>query len=401
VSAATVAYLGVAFARIADDRAAELEALLDYIAPRFGRAEPRRRARLFVRGMLSGLWRMNGWTLAEYSGDDPHGMQRLLNAARWDVDGVRDDLRSWVVAHLGDGRHGILVAHEAPFRKKGSSSVGVHRRYNERADRVENVQVGVFLTYLTPRGTALLDRRLYLPESWIADRERRQRAGVPDEVEYARAPQLVLRMVEAALGAGVPARWVAADRCGNDAGLRSWLEGRDVAYVLATARRDRVTTATGQVAEAHHLAGALPRSAWERRSPDGRVYEWARIALRGNVTAGGWSRAAHDSTWEHWLLLRRCTTGGGRPGYYRCRVAAGMGASELIGVARALDGADEWLARSRQALGLGQYQVRRYDAWYRHVTLCMVAGAHLAVWSAKRAQDDRRPVASQRSGSTR
>src|SRR5262245_19397933 len=82
--------------------------------------DPRRRARLFVHGLLSDIRRKNGWTLAEYAGDhDPNGMQRLLNAARWDVDGVRDDLRQWVMEHLGDRPRGVLVAHESAFAKKG------------------------------------------------------------------------------------------------------------------------------------------------------------------------------------------------------------------------------------------------------------------------------------------
>jgi hypothetical protein len=217
------------------------------IAPRFSRAEPRQRARTFVRGILSGLRRPNGWTLARYAGDDdPNGMQRLLNAARWDVDGVRDDLRAWVVEHLAEPRGGVLVVHETAFPKKGDRSVGVYRRYGERTGRAENVQVGVFLAYTTQHGSALVDRELYLPASWTDDRERCRRAGVPDDVGYVSRPELARRMVHRALNAGVPAAWIAADEpYGDSDALRAWLEERDMGYALATNRDARLTTATG------------------------------------------------------------------------------------------------------------------------------------------------------------
>ena len=363
--------------RAADEWTNDLDALLDRIGPRFGRAEPRQRARVFVRGVLSGLRRKNGWTLAHFAGDDdPNGMQRLLNAARWDVDGVRDDVRQWVVEHLGDRPRGVLVAHESAFPKKGSRSVGVHRQYSERTARVENVQIGAFLTYVGPRGAALVDRYLYLPESWLADETRARLAGIPAGTPFATRPEVVRLMVERALQAQVPARWVAADDAYGDArALRTWLDERDVPYVLATTREDRVATASGHVAEVHDLAATLPRGAWERRSAAGRIQEWARIPLAGFGTVNG-------HRFERCLLLRRTPGEREQLTYYRCRIPAGTQLAELIRVARAPVAADECLNRARRALGLGQYQVRRYDAWYRHVTLCMVAGAHLAAWSA-------------------
>src|SRR3712207_1367218 len=170
--------------------ARELEALAARIAPRFCRAEPRRRALAYLRGLLSPLERKNGWQLAEAAGDArPDGMQDFLARMRWDADAVRDDLRSYVVEHLGDPG-AVLVLDETGFLKKGTKSAGVQRQYSGTAGRIENCQVGVFLGYASVHGRALIDRALYLPESWSSAPARRAAAGVPDAVAFAPKPQL-------------------------------------------------------------------------------------------------------------------------------------------------------------------------------------------------------------------
>ncbi len=358
---------------------AELDALLDRVAPRFARAEPRRRARTFVRGLLSGLDRKNGWTLATYAGEsDPSGMQRLLNAARWDVDGVRDDLRAYALEHLRDDVAGVLVPHETTFPKKGNRSVGVQRQYADSTGRAMNVQVGVFLTYASPRGLALVDRELYLPESWILDRERCRRAEVPDDVGFATTSQMARRMIERAIAAGIPIPWVAAGEAyGEDRTWRSWLESQDQAYVLATGRCGRIPTAGGQFRDIQEIAATLPDSAWERcQSGNGsvrpRVYDWAQVQL-----ADG--RAGDGRTWRRSLLVRRTAGGPGELACFRCWAPAGTPLAELARVAGVRRAVEEGFELTKSSFGLDQYQVRRYDAWYRHVTLCMLAAAHVAV----------------------
>lgn len=377
--------------RVADEPAPDLDVLLARIAPRFSRAEPRARARTFVRGILSGLRRPNGWTLARYAGDDdPNGMQRLLNAARWDVDGVRDDLRAWVVEHLAGPRPGVLVAHETAFPKKGDSSVGVYRRYGERTGRAENVQVGVFLAYTTPRGSALVDRELYLPASWTDDRQRCRRAGVPNDVGYASRPELARRMVRRALDAGVAAAWVATEEpYGDSDALRAWLEDRDIGYALVTSRGEWVTTAAGSAAPAQEVARALRPAAWRRSGPS-RAHEWALVATAGSDPGNG-------RGWRRCLLIRRSTAQPDRVTYYRCRAPAGTTVAELIRVAHAPSTVRTRVGSAGRVLGLDQYQVRRYDAWYRYVTLCLVAGAQLAAEAATAPDDPaKRPVSMRR-----
>src|SRR5689334_12117617 len=174
----------------AESWARGLEELAQRIAPRFGRAEPRRRALAYLRGLLAPLERKNGWQLAEAAGDaTPDGVQDFLSRMRWDADAVRDDLRAYVVKHFA-ARDGVFVLDETGFVKKGTKSVGVQRQYSGTAGRIENCQVGVFLAYASSRGYAFLDRALYLPESWAGDPARRGEAGVPEDVAFTTKPKL-------------------------------------------------------------------------------------------------------------------------------------------------------------------------------------------------------------------
>jgi SRSO17 transposase len=164
--------------------AEELEQVAGRIASRFARVEPRRRAMTYLKGLLAAVERKNGWQLAEAAGDrTPDATQDFLRRMRWDADGVRDDLRAYVVEQLGDPE-AVLVLDETGFVKKGTKSVGVQRQYSGTAGRIENCQIGVFLAYASSKGHALIDRALYLPESWAGDAARRRDAGVPEEVAF-------------------------------------------------------------------------------------------------------------------------------------------------------------------------------------------------------------------------
>ena len=191
---------------------AGLDELLGRVAGRFRRVEPRRRARAFVLGLLAALPRKNCWTIAEHAGDaSPDGMQHLLARAVWDEDAVRDDVRGYLVEHLGDPG-AVLVVDETGDLKKGIQSVGVQRQYTGTAGRIENAQVAVYLVYATDAGHALIDRELYVPRGWINDPDRCQAAGIPDQVGFATKPALATRMLSRALDAEVPAAWVPVTR---------------------------------------------------------------------------------------------------------------------------------------------------------------------------------------------
>ena len=265
--------------------AAELDRLHERIAGRFARAEPRARVREYVSGLVAGLERKNGWTLAERAGEvSPDGMQRLLRRADWDVDGVRDDVRAYVVEHLGDP-DGVLIADDTGFLKKGTRSAGVQRQYSGTAGRTENCQVGVFLAYASRFGHALIDRELYLPQSWAEDPERCRAAGIPEEVEFTTKPRQAQAMIARAVAAGVPFAWFTADETyGQAKWLQAWLEDQDIWYVMAIRCSDTLTTPEGE-RRADDLIAAVPPRAWQKISAGAgahgpREYHWARIPVR-------------------------------------------------------------------------------------------------------------------------
>ena len=361
-----------------------MDELFGRVAGRFLRAEPRRRARAYLRGLLAPIAGKNGWTLAEVAGETtPDGMQRLLNAATWDVDGVRDDARDYAVEHLADGG-GVLVVDETGFLKKGTKSAGVQRQYSGTAGRIENCQLGVFLAYATGKGRTLIDRELYLPKSWIADRERCREAAVPDTVEFATKPVLARAMLARALDAGVPARWVTADEAyGGDSKFRSWLEDQRIGYVVAVPRNQPIP-ATAGATRADFLTADAPPAAWKRRScgqgaKGPRLFDWAVASLPvyDDTTPPGWRR---------WLLIRRSLTPNRRGehelAYYLCCAPTGTTDEDLIRVAGARWAVEDCFQTAKTEVGLDQYQVRRHDAWYRHITLAMLAHTYLAVTAA-------------------
>lgn len=199
---------------------------------------------------------------------------------RWDADAVRDDLRAYVVEHLGDP-DAVLVLDETGFLKKGERSVGVQRQYSGTAGRIENCQIGVFLGYAGRHGYALIDRTLYLPQSWAGDEERRRTAWVPEEVPFATKPKLGLTMLKRALDAGVPCAWVAGDSVyGTDSAIRRGLERRRVGYVLTVTTGQRLWPGT-----VSDWIEEVPADGWHRLSAgDGakgpRFYDWARLPFR-------------------------------------------------------------------------------------------------------------------------
>jgi SRSO17 transposase len=353
---------------------AGLDGLHGRIAGRFRRAEARERAKRYLTGLLDRVERKNGWQLAEHLGEPgPHGVQRLLNAAAWDADAVRDDLRAYVAEHLGDPA-GVLIVDETGFLKKGSKSAGVQRQYSGTAGRVENCQIGVFLGYASAKGRAFLDRELYLPREWADDAERRREAGVPAEVAFSTKPELAKRMLERAFAAGTPASWVTADEIyGDDGRLRRWLEAGARPYVLAVPGGHPVWQA-GTQTRADRLVAALPEEAWAPLSAGAgsqgeRLYDWACLRLPYASAPGA----------AQWLLARRSLGDPTELAFYRAFGPAATPAAELVRVAGMRWAIEAGFEDAKGAVGLDHYEVRKWTAWYRHVTLALLAHAYLAV----------------------
>ena len=362
----------------------ELAAQQARLAPRFVRPEVRARAGRFLAGLLESVERRNGWQLAEALGErSPDGVQRLLRTARWDAEAVRDDLRSYVIERLGDP-NAVLVIDETGFLKKGTKSVGVARQYSGTAGRIENCQIGVFLAYASSQGSAFLDRALYLPKIWADDRPRRTAAGVPPDVAFATKGDLAQAMLARAFAAGVPAAWVTGDEpYGNDGDLRRWLEAQDRAYVLAVARSHPVWRGGEQV-RAEALLDAIPADGWQRRaigagSKGPRVYDWACARLP-YWTADGRAQ---------WLLIRRFLAKPDDLAFYRAFGPDDTTTETLAQVAGRRWAIEEGFQRAKE-IGLDQYEVRRWDGWHRHITLCLLAQAFLAATRAAAASGEKR-----------
>jgi SRSO17 transposase len=351
---------------------AEFGALVDRIRARFARYEPARHAAGLMLGLVSNLERKNCWTIAEERGDvTPHGLQHLLSRASWDEAAVADDLRDYVTSAFTDP-DAILAVDETGDLKKGTATVGVQRQYTGTAGRIENSQVAVYLTYAGARGHALIDTALYLPKVWIGDADRRTRAGVPDDVEFATKPELAQQMITDALDAGVSASWVAGDEVyGADSGLRATCRDRGIGYVLAVARNHHVVTAGQRVDE---LAAAMPAFGWQKMSAGAgskgpRLYSWLLIDI------------ASAPPGHEWIMVRR-NDSTGELAYYRCWSQQPVPLRTLVRVAARRWTIEESFQAAKGQAGLDEHQVRTWTSWRRWVILSMLAMAFLAVTAA-------------------
>jgi SRSO17 transposase len=346
----------------------ELKRLHTRISSRFRRPEVRDRARRYLVGLLGQVERRTGRQMAEQLGEGrADGVQRLLNKARWDADALRDDLRDYVLEHLGDAS-GVLVLTEIGFPKKGAKSVGVERLRNPTTGRLENRQLGLFLSYASRRGWACIDRALYLPEEWAENKVRRREARVPEEVTFATKGELARRMLERAFDASVPAAWVTAgETYGTDRRLRHWLEARGCSYVLAEERSATLPRREGTLLPSvPGWAGFIIEGGAERSS------EWDR----------GPRRQESDVGLTEFLLVCGAV---GRTDKYISHRAYGPRQTPLLRMGRVasrLWTIEEGLERAMGEVGLDQYQVRRWDAWHRHITLSLLAHAALQVTRA-------------------
>lgn len=350
---------------------AEFENACSRMSPLFFRPESRNHARQYLRGLLAPIERKNGWTIAEYSGEkEPKAMQRFLNLTPWDADALRDLVRDYAMERFADPR-AVLIADPTGFAKKGRKSAGVQRQYSGTLGRIGNCQIGTFLAYANTAGDrVLIDRELYIPQdSWFGDPVRCAEAGIPGDLEFATRPAQVEVMIGRARRAGVRFAWFTADEeFGQNPGLRSYLEDNDIAYVMAVPKNTAFTGAAGRTVTVSDLAGRLAPNAWQRRAcgigtKGFRVYDWALIPA---------SDPAHQ------YMIRR-STDDGELAFYHCYNLRREGFGELVRVAGSRWPVEECFQAGKGQAALDNYQVRLYHAWYRHITMAMLAHAFLAV----------------------
>jgi SRSO17 transposase len=306
-------------------------------------------------------------------------MQHLLDRAKWDCDEVRDALRAYIVETLATP-NAVLVVDETGFLKKGSHSVGVQRQYSGTAGRIENCQVGVFLTYTSSKGHTLLDRELYLPKSWMQDPQRCRAADIPDEVSFATKPELAARMLWRSLDVNLAVVWVVGDTVyGSAQSLRTGLEARKQAYALAVPCKEYVEV-QGTRRRVDRIARGLAREEWQERSAGvgskgPRLFAWARVEFAAPEANG----------WQHWLLIRRSLDEGTKPAemaYVLVFAPTGTSLEEMVEAFGARWTVEQCFEEGKGEVGLDEYEVRSWHGWFRHVTLSMVALAFLAALRA-------------------
>lgn len=334
----------------------------------FLRSETREKAKLYVRGILADVERKNGWQLAETLGlSDPHPLQRLLNEAKWDADEVQQQQRHQVLTELDD-EAGVIVIDESGYPKKGKASAGVAAQYCGRNGKVENCQVGVYLTLATRTGTGFLDRRLYLPQSWCEDAARCQQAHIPQDVPFQTKPQLAQQMLAHVWAEGVKSRYVTGDTLyGNSPGLRQFISDAQRIYVLGIGGHHQAEFA-GNRQSLPAIAKTIADIQWERMAltiaETGVIwYDWCvcRVIL-----------GKHD-THEQWLLIRRTLDDDPQYDFFISNAPIETPLTELVAVALMRHEIEQVFEEAKGQLGLADYEVRTWHGWYRHMTLCFLA----------------------------
>jgi len=337
------------------------------------------RAAGYLRGLIGRVERKNGWQLAEQLGAaTPTNLQHFLARAEWSADAVRDDLRGYVIEHLGQ-TDGVLIVDETGFLKKGTKSVGVKWQYSGTAGRIENCQVGVFLAYRSKHGHALVDRALYLPREWSDNVARREEAKVPESIAFATKQTLARAMIERVLDAQAPCAWLTADEAyGSDYKFRRFCEEKRLHYVVAISSATHLYFDGKRRAVGKHLVD-VPEQAWRRLScgkgtKGEREYDWAFVA---------WPHDEQESHARGWLI-RRSTDATCEHAFYFTYAPRETPLVKLIEVAGSRWAVEECFQQAKQETGLDEYEVRSWIGWHRHVTLAMLAHAALVVLRARR-----------------
>jgi hypothetical protein len=345
--------------------------LQDRVARHFPRREPRERVMSYLTGLLSDVPRKNSQNLAAYAQESrSDGMHRLLTTAKWDAEAVRDELRSCVAEWFGD-HAALLVVGQASFVKRGRQSAGVHEQYNEVTERKENCQVGLFLEYTSTLGTAFIDRELYIPREWQSDPRRCARAGI-SSLAFASRQELAIRMLRRALADDIPASWVVIPGLTDiGAPVHEWLQHGHVPNVVeipATAPLRVKTPARTSWISGQELVRTVPVRQWQLL--DTGSGRWMRLPI-----AVGQAEGTACS-----LLMRYDKRGSSPVAVYAAYGPVSASLRDLVQIIHAGEAAGDALCRAKSLAGLDHYQARRYEAWYRHVTLALMADAVAEVY---------------------
>jgi SRSO17 transposase len=316
------------------------------IGPLFAQDRAALNAGLFVDGLLGDERRKTGWMRAEAAGDPgPWRQQALLGRDRWDADALRDLVCAYVVEHLADA-NAVLVIDETGFLKQGKASCGVGRQYTGSAGKITNCQIGVFASYVSRHGHAFIDRALYLPKDWTDDPARLKATSVPGGIGFSTKPRLAVKMIERAIAAGVPFRFVAADSVYGVGDIERDLRRAGKGYVLGVNSNHRFTS-------------------------------WGKPQLVAG-TAEQIAKAQRPSDWRTRGLLIRRHIANGDLAYFTTWCPAGTPIKTLVKVEGHRWAIEDSFETAKNEFGLDHNETRSWHGWHRHVSLVMLAFAMMA-----------------------
>jgi len=343
-------------------------------------------AQKYMRGLLSDAERKNGWQMAENQGEStPYNLQQFIYRGRYSADSLRDELRGYVSEELGE-EDGVMVVDDTGFIKQGEKSCGVQRQYTGTLGKKCNCQIGVFLTYGSSKGHTPLDRRLYIPQKWFDDKARCAEAGVPEDAEFQTKPRMAHEMLREATTTGVPYMWVTGDCAYGDYDvMREWLEDKKKCYVMCVSMKeyvkyDGVKVCVGGIVKGLSInspVGEFGDGWFEASCGDGskgaRIYDWQTLDLG----------AVNEEGKKHTLLFRRSKSDSTEIRAYICYAPADTTAQKLVEIAGTRWTVEMCFKESKGTVGLDQYEVRTYDAWYKHITFALLALALITVLSSR------------------
>jgi SRSO17 transposase len=332
-------------------------------------------AKKYLTGLISPVERKNGWQLSEALGETtPYVLQQFLYRGRFSADHLRDRLQTYVNEKLGE-KDGVLVVDETGFLKQGKRSCGVKRQYSGTAGRIENCQIGVFLTYASSKGHTPIDRRLYIPKDWFDDQERCKKAGIPDTAMFQTKPEMALEMIQAATDAGVSYSWVTGDCVyGDYRTIRMWLEEQRKCYVFCVSGKEYLQEEYQKVSVSSILKNLDNQNWFLASCGDGskgaRVYDWQVLEIKIPVVEG----------WKRYLLVRESRSDGELRAYV-CFAPEVVSVQKLVEVAGTRWTVECCFAESKSEVGLDEYEVQSYAGWYKHITFACLAHALLTYLS--------------------
>lgn len=362
-----------------------LTTFLQRYLPRFYRPEQRTHATLVIRGLLSGLQRKTCEPIAVEAGVHRKPVQNFVGAGGWDDEAVMAELRGHAREVLADPQ-AVLILDPSGFPKSGTESCGVARQWCGRLGKQDNCQLGVFLAYAAPGGYAPLDRRLYLPEDWASDAQRRKKCHVPEDVTFKESWRIAVELLERCRK-DLPHAWVSGDdEMGRPARFRSWLRRQGERYVLDVPCNTNVRDLERRRPPRRRAGRGRKREvpfcradAWAAQQPDAR---WTRLTVRdgerGPLQVDAMAVRVRTKEErrvgpEERLVVTRTVEAAPRTDYSLSNADPGVPLSELVRVRFTRHRIEEVFGAAKGEVGLGQYEVRGWVGWHHHMTLSLLA----------------------------